>query len=278
MVNPPHAVCQTDAESNPDANADAQADPRAASTRPIWALAVTRPGSGTLTSIENHGMQIRMKEKATASFTPTPMKRGRGRPAQDASVGPDVLLRNARKTFGTRGYDATSVREIARESGVDPALLAHHFGSKEALWTAVVEQIAEHAAPMIAATAALRDSDLGPKARVDRALEIYIDKVFDQPDIGLFFATAATEEGARLDRLVERLVRPVHDVFVPLLADAARAGELKVQDAEMLFFVLMNGISKTVSYAHLLAAFSTLPNHPKKFKRSVLETALALLA
>ena len=42
--------------------------------------------------------------------------------------------------------------------------------------------------------------------------------------------------------------------------------------------LLMNGISKTVSYAHLMAAFSTLPNHPKKFKRSVLETALALLA
>ncbi len=274
MVNPPRAVCQTDA----DAQANQNADLKPAATRPSWALAATPPRSGTLTSIENHGMQIRMKEKATASQTPTPMKRGRGRPAQDASVGPDVLLRNARKTFGTRGYEATSVREIARESGVDPALLAHHFGSKEALWTAVVEQIAEHAAPMIAATAALRDSDLGPKARVDRALEIYIDKVFDQPDIGLFFATAATEEGARLDRLVERLVRPFHDVFVPLLAEAAQAGVLKVQDAEMLFFVLMNGISKTVSYGHLLAAFSTLPNHPKKFKRSVLETAHALLS
>ncbi|MBN3852129.1 TetR/AcrR family transcriptional regulator [Paraburkholderia sp. Ac-20340] len=221
-----------------------------------------------------------MKEKVTASATatPTPVRRGRGRPAQDASVGRDVLLRNARKTFGTRGYDATSVREIARESGVDPALLAHHFGSKEALWTAVVEQIAEHARPLIAGTGALRDADLDAKARVDRAMEIYIDKVFEEPDIGLFFSTAATEEGARMDFLVERLMRPYYDVLVPLLDDAAKQGVLKVKDADMLFFVLLNGVSKTVGYGHLMRAFSSLPDNPEQFKRTVLETTLSLLA
>ncbi|WP_322028883.1 helix-turn-helix domain-containing protein [Paraburkholderia sp. J76] len=219
-----------------------------------------------------------MKEKATTSPTTRTVRRGRGRPAQEASVGRDVLLRNARMTFGTRGYDATSVREIARESGVDPALLAHHFGSKESLWEAMVEQIAEHAQPMIAATAALRNSELDAKARVDRAMEIYIDKVFEEPDIGLFFSTAATEAGARLDLLAERLVRPYYDVLVPLLDDAANQGALKVKDADVLFFVLLNGVSKTVGYSHLMLAFSTLPRNPKKFKRTVLETTLALLS
>ncbi|WP_321887784.1 TetR/AcrR family transcriptional regulator [Paraburkholderia bannensis] len=219
-----------------------------------------------------------MKEKATASPASTPVRRGRGRPAQQASVGRDVLLRNARKTFGTRGYDATSVREIARESGVDPALLAHHFGSKDELWEAVVEQIVAHASPMISATAALRESDLDAKARVNRAIELYVDKVFDEPDIGLFFSTATTEEGARLDLLVERLMRPYYDVMVPLLDDAAKQGVLKVKDAAMLFFVLLNGVSKTVGYGHLMLAFSSLPRNPKKFKRSVLETTLELLS
>ena len=169
------------------------------------------------------------------------------------------------------------MREIARESGVDAALLAHHFGSKEALWAAVVEQIAEHAAPMIAATAALRTSPLGVRERVERALEIYIDKVFDEPDIGLFFATAATEEGARFGLLVERMVRPYHRVLVPLLADAGKRGELKVVDANVLFFMLMNGISKTVAYGHLVQLFSALPKQQPKYKRVVLETALNML-
>lgn len=222
-------------------------------------------------------LSIRMKKAASPDTSPA-VKRTRGRPAQGASVGRDKLLRNARNTFAKRGYDATSVREIARESGVDAALLAHHFGSKDALWEAVVEQIAEHTGPMVAATASLRASALGARERVERALEIYIDKVFNEPDIGLFFATAATEEGARFDLLVERIVRPYHDVLVPLLSDAGKRKALKVVDADVLFFMLLNGISKTVAYGHVLQVFSALPKQQAKYKRVVLQTALGMLA
>ncbi|HEV8172134.1 MAG TPA: helix-turn-helix domain-containing protein, partial [Actinoplanes sp.] len=37
------------------------------------------------------------------------------------------------RLIAERGTDATTVRDIAREAGVSPGLLRHHFGSKEAL-------------------------------------------------------------------------------------------------------------------------------------------------
>ncbi len=37
------------------------------------------------------------------------------------------------RLFAERGIDGTTVRDIAREAGVSPGLLRHHFGSKEAL-------------------------------------------------------------------------------------------------------------------------------------------------
>jgi TetR/AcrR family transcriptional regulator len=187
-------------------------------------------------------------------------KRSRGRPACSEIAGSDALLKSARQAFAKRGFDATSVREIARDSGVDPALISHHFGSKEALWIAT-----------------LRTSDLSLRQRVERALAIFIDKVFRDPDIGMFFSTAATEQGERLDVLVERLLRPFHDVFFALLADAIDAGELKPNDPEVLFALLTNGISKTVSYSHVMSIFSKLPQQQAKFKRTVLATALSML-
>ncbi|ACC74851.1 TetR family transcriptional regulator [Paraburkholderia phymatum] len=219
-----------------------------------------------------------MKDVVAAAETRKETKRARGRPASSASVGPDLILRNARKTFGKRGFEATSVREIARDSGVDAALVAHHFGSKETLWLAVVEQIAEQMAPMIEATGALQRSRLGARARVESAVVRFIDEVFSDPDVGIFFSTAATEEGERLNVLIERLVRPYHDALVPLFADAARHGEMKIKDASVMFFMLLNAISKTVAYSHLMRAFSSLPEHEKKFKHTVLETALGMLA
>ena len=48
----------------------------------------------------------------------------------------DKILAVARRQFATRGYDATSLRGIATDAKVDPALLIHYFGTKEGLFTA----------------------------------------------------------------------------------------------------------------------------------------------
>lgn len=50
----------------------------------------------------------------------------------------DVIVAAARRCFGTWGYEATSLRKIAVEAHVDPALLIHYFGSKEGLFTAAI--------------------------------------------------------------------------------------------------------------------------------------------
>nr|WP_249177115.1 TetR/AcrR family transcriptional regulator [Burkholderia ambifaria] len=195
----------------------------------------------------------------------------------DASVGPDVILRAARRTFAKRGYDATSVREVARELGIDAALIAHHFGTKETLWLAVVEQIAELAEPMFDALRALRTSSLPHRERMRRAIELCVDHEFDEPDIGMFFSTAATEEGARLDRLRERLVRPYHDAMFPLLAEAVDAGAIRPVDPDVLFFMIASAIGTTVSYSHLILEFTSLPTRQDAFRQAVLDVALNFL-
>ena len=204
-------------------------------------------------------------------------RRTRGRPLADASVGPDVILRAARRTFAKRGYDATSVREVARELGVDAALIAHHFGTKETLWLAVVEQIAELAEPMFDALRALRTSSLPHRERMRRAIELCVDHEFDEPDIGMFFSTAATEEGARLDRLRERLVRPYHDAMFPLLAEAVDAGAIRPVDPDVLFFMIASAVGTTVSYSHLILEFTSLPTRQDAFRQAVLDVALNFL-
>jgi AcrR family transcriptional regulator len=44
------------------------------------------------------------------------------------------ILTAARRLFGRRGYDRTTIRAIATEAAVDPALIHHYFGSKEDLF------------------------------------------------------------------------------------------------------------------------------------------------
>jgi AcrR family transcriptional regulator len=208
---------------------------------------------------------------------PATEKRSRGRPTCNSMAGSDALLKSARRAFARRGFEATSVREIARDSGVDPALVAHHFGSKEALWIAVVEQIVEQITPMIESIGKLREGELTPRQGVEQALAMFVDQVFETPDVGMFFSTAATEQGERLNVLIERLVRPCHDVLIPLLADAINSGELTEHDPELLYVMLTSAITNTVSYSHVLSAFSSLPKRRKEFKHAVLGAAFSML-
>jgi AcrR family transcriptional regulator len=46
----------------------------------------------------------------------------------------DAILQAARRLFGERGYAATTIREIAAEAGVSPALVMKACGSKEQLY------------------------------------------------------------------------------------------------------------------------------------------------
>ncbi len=46
----------------------------------------------------------------------------------------DAIHRAAARLFRERGYARTSVRDIAGEAGVDPALVIRHFGGKEPLF------------------------------------------------------------------------------------------------------------------------------------------------
>ncbi|GIH98288.1 TetR/AcrR family transcriptional regulator [Planobispora takensis] len=49
------------------------------------------------------------------------------------------ILAAARKIFAEKGYDKATIRGIAREAGVDPALVHHYFTSKEGTFVAAME-------------------------------------------------------------------------------------------------------------------------------------------
>jgi AcrR family transcriptional regulator len=52
-----------------------------------------------------------------------------------------AILASARTLFGRRGFDATSIDDIAEGAGVAKGAVYHHFESKEAVFTAVLQAV-----------------------------------------------------------------------------------------------------------------------------------------
>lgn len=62
----------------------------------------------------------------------------KGRRRRDAQASREALLAAARELFDAVGYDRATTREIGERAGVDAALIARYFGSKEGLFLAAL--------------------------------------------------------------------------------------------------------------------------------------------
>src|SRR5258706_3748192 len=60
-----------------------------------------------------------------------------------------AILAAARELFARHGYAGASTRALAARAGANVATLRYHFGGKEALWLAALEEAAADPAPRL---------------------------------------------------------------------------------------------------------------------------------
>lgn len=135
--------------------------------------------------------------------------RGRGRPPGGGST-KEAIVEVARRQFATGGYDRTTMRTIATEVGVDPALVVHFFGSKQRLFLSVLEMPFD--APAV--LKAVRSG--GRKGAGRRMAEFVADVLCDPPkrDRLAAMVRAAASEPAAADLLRSLLTERVYPHFV----------------------------------------------------------------
>jgi AcrR family transcriptional regulator len=85
------------------------------------------------------------------------------------------IIDAAEKLFSDRGFDGTSVRDIAEKAGINIAMISYYFGSKEKLMQAIFEQRTSQMTERIEVL--LKDEKLSPFEKIDILIEDYVDRV-----------------------------------------------------------------------------------------------------
>jgi AcrR family transcriptional regulator len=187
-----------------------------------------------------------------------------------------LLLKAGQSAFARHGFEGASLRGIAAAAGVDPALAAYHFGSKQALWEAVIERLALYLAPYIVELRELKtQAEIPIRARIETGLRQLIAGVCGEPESGMLISRISAEKGEKLDMLVEKLVRPYHDAFEPLLLEAMRENLIAEQPLEMLYFMLLHAVTMSVSFRHVLGYFGESYDDIERLKRDMTQCLLA---
>lgn len=125
----------------------------------------------------------------------------------------DAILIAARRQFAEQGYERTTLRSVAAEADVDPALVVHFFGSKQGLFMAGVEL------PLDPGDFAARVAE-SPREQIGEVVARFVLGVLDDEEarsrwLAMIRAAASEPEVARLLRrtLETRVFEPVAEAL-----------------------------------------------------------------
>ncbi|HEX9207763.1 MAG TPA: TetR/AcrR family transcriptional regulator [Steroidobacteraceae bacterium] len=122
-------------------------------------------------------MTARVRKSSSRTARPQEPARRRGRPR--AEPGDDdsrrhQLLRASARLFREKGYDGTSVRDIAQATGLQSGSWVYHFPTKQDILVAVMEQGLVDALARIEAIAA---QDLPPRPLFEALVRTHLDTI-----------------------------------------------------------------------------------------------------
>ena len=131
-----------------------------------------------------------------------------GRRPGPSSTRAEITTAAARR-FAAAGYDATSLRQVAADASVDPALVRRFFGDKEQLFTAVASALIDPERAVAAVAGG------PPEAAGERLLRYFLSLLGDVsrpgPLLGVIRSAVTSEHAAGLLRrlLAEQVLREI---------------------------------------------------------------------
>jgi TetR/AcrR family transcriptional regulator len=156
------------------------------------------------------------------------------------------LIDVAVELFASRGYSATSVREIVEGAGVSKPVLYYHFGSKEGLYLEIMRRVER---TLHETLDRLREERGSARGRI-RRLGLGVFDVFSRNMAAVRFLNAifwGPPQGTpEFD--VESLHEPLAASFRALVEEGVVLGEFRKPSARDLEFALLGALSFAMDF------------------------------
>jgi len=145
------------------------------------------------------------------------------------------LVAAGRAIFARRGYDGASVRAITRAAGANLGGITYHFGSKQALYEAVLEQVLAPLAQRVV------DAAQGPGSVLDRAdatVRAFFEHLRGNPDLPQLMLQEIAA-GKPAPPPVQRALGTVSGTLAALIREGQLGGEVRAGDPLLLALSLV---------------------------------------
>ena len=175
------------------------------------------------------------------------------------------IIETAEKLFAIKGFDGTSIRDIADEAGVNLAMINYYFGSKDKLMQALFEQRTGHVKMQVESL--LSDESLSPIQKIDKLIDNFVDRVIERER---FYKIMTCEQmmlktQSPVTELLMQLKKRNAEAVSQLIKEGQKKGVFKKNvDVVFLMMTMVGTVTQLVIGKHFYREYNNLQSMPEE--------------
>jgi len=144
------------------------------------------------------------------------------------------IIETAERLFAKKGFDGTSVRDIAEEAGINVAMISYYFGSKEKLMEAIFE--VKIGRVQMRVEELLKDTSMSPIQKINTLIEEHIDRVMKSQQ---FYRIMICEQVSNTNASIMEKVKKLKLRNIELIGELIKEGQKKGDFKKKIDVLLM---------------------------------------
>ena len=180
------------------------------------------------------------------------------------------LMDSAELLFSRKGFDGTSVRDIAEAAGINTAMISYYFGSKEKLMEEIFERKSLNIKEKV--DNLLKDDSLDPLEKMYSLVDVYIDGILQRKT---FHRILLCEQIINQNPSIVQMIDKMKAKNLEYINDLIKLGQKKGMFRKNIDIPMMtNTLVGTVSHTLLNIDFYKSYHHLEDLKEDEYERVL----
>lgn len=186
------------------------------------------------------------------------------------------IIETAETLFAERGFDGTSVRDIADVAGINVAMISYYFGSKEKLMEALFELRVGGVKSRVESL--LKDESLSPLEKVNMLIDEHIDRVMQKQCFHkVMLGVQVTNKNPAILKAANNLKIRTAEIVAEMIKDGQKKGVFKKKiDVVLMMNTLVGTVSQTMMSQLYYREFNKQEDMPNEQFLVVLKRRLSI--
>jgi len=152
------------------------------------------------------------------------------------------IVNSAVELFAEKGFEGTSIRELAAKAEVNVAMVNYYFGSKEKLFEAMVAQKAAYSRGMI--DEIVKDKSLSDIEKIDRIIDGFVNRLFTNRKFHrIIHQELMLSQRENLQQAIVDILYPNSLAVKTLIDSAIKKGSFKKVDSALVIASVIGTIN-----------------------------------